>query len=647
MTEPHINEWGDEPDDWLVWDLETNGLLLQLTTIHVMCIGNVRTGEVITYTDHDPAYPSLAEGVKRLSQHVARNAKKKRRCTVAHNGINFDRKALKKVTGVDIPLWAIFDTMVAGRLRDPERLGGHKLEGYGIEMGILKGVYDGGWDLYNEDMRAYCHQDGVVTIALFLKLKPVLSWGESCDLEHIVAFLIDLQMENGFKLDVKAGIKLAAEVGDSRQRLIAELQREFGEIAVSTGTTVPKKSMTRKGFEYTEGAAYTKFKYVDFNPGSEYHVSRKLKARHGWNAPLTEKGNPNITEAVLKKLDFPEAELLIKFSREEKRWTQLAGPPKVNKKTGKQSGGGWLHHADENDRVHGYVNPNGAVTGRMTHRMPNSANIDKDPAMRSLWIPRDLWVLVGCDAEGLELRVLAHYLTPYDGGILTRQLLEGDKTKGTDAHSVNRNNTELYSRDGAKTLLYGSLYGAGDEKAGHIWIADWRASGKPLSEWPSWGVEQSKKYPDRWRVRPAAAIGKIVKQRLIKGIKGFKELKDAIAAKAKSQGWLKGIDGRRIRVRHAHAALNSLLQGTGAIVMKKALAIYHEEITEAHGLIHGIDFGYCANVHDEVQQETKPEYADLCGRTFRDAITKAGEHFKFRCRLDGAYDIGKNWHETH
>jgi DNA polymerase-1 len=647
MTEPLINQWGDEPDDWLVWDLETNGLLLLLTTIHVMCIGNVRTGEVITYTDHDSAYPSLAEGVKRLSQHVARNTAKKRRCTVAHNGLNFDRRALLKVTGVDIPPWAIFDTMVAGRLRDPERLGGHRLEGYGIEMGILKGVYDGGWDHYNEEMRDYCRQDGVVTIALFMKLKGVLAWGESCDLEHVTAYLIDLQMENGFKLDVRAGVLLAATLNDERQALIAELQREFGEITVSTGSTIPKKSMTRKGFEYTEGAEYTKFKYVDFNPGSEYHVSRKLKQRHGWVAPLTDKGNPNITEAVLKKLDYPEASLLLRFGRAEKRWTQLAGPPKLNKKTGKSVGGGWLHHADEHDRVHGYVNPNGAVTGRMTHRMPNSANIDKDPAMRSLWIPREGWCLVGCDAEGLELRVLAHYLTPFDGGTLTRQLLEGDKDKGTDAHSVNRDNTELWNRDGAKTLLYGSLYGAGDEKAGFIWIANWRESGKPLCEWPKWGVEQSKKDPTKWRVRPAKVIGKIVKARLINGIKGFKELKDAIAAKAKAQGWLKGIDGRRIRVRHAHAALNSLLQGTGAIVMKKALAIYHHDITEDHGLLHGIDFGYCANVHDEVQQESKPEHADLCGRTFKDAITKAGEHFKFRCRLDGAYDIGKNWHETH
>lgn len=625
----------DSPSAILAWDLETDGLLMDLTRIWVLAIGDVDTDEVTTYTDHDPAYPSLAEGVKRLRNHVARGGK-----TVAHNGITFDRKALLKVTGVDIPLHAINDTLVLGRLRDPERLGGHKLESYGVEMGILKGSHNE-WDRYSEAMRSYCDQDIVVTKALWHRLKPVMLWGESAALEHLVAYLIDLQMENGFMLDVRAGMMLAAEIDAERQGLIAQLQRVFPPIYVGAGTKVPKKSINykatdkRPAYGVCEGAEFTEVVLQEFNPGSEHHVARRLKQRYGWVAPLTDKGNPNITEAVLKKLDYPEADLLVQFARAEKRWTQLASPPK---KDGK--GGGWLHHADENDRVHGYVNSNGAVTGRMTHSRPNSANIDKDARMRALWIPRKGWKLVGCDAEGLELRVLAHYLSRYDGGILTRQLLEGDKTLGTDAHSVNRKNTDLYSRDGAKTLLYGSLYGAGDEKAGSIWIADWTSSGKPKSEWPRWAFKGDK-------LRPISAIGKEVKARLINGIKGFKDLKDDIARKAKAQGWLKGIDGRRIRVRHAHAALNTLLQGTGAIVMKKALCLYHEKVTTFHGLQHGIDFGYCANVHDEVQQETKPEVAELCGSTFKQAIVDAGEHFKFRCRLDGAFDIGDNWHMTH
>lgn len=566
---------------------------------------------------------------------------------MAHNGITFDRKALLMVTGVDIPHWAIYDTLVMGRLRNPERLGGHKLEGYGVELGVLKGAYDGGWDSYSEEMRDYCGQDSAVTIALFNKLKPVINWGESCELEHVIAFLIDLQMENGFTLDMRASMTLAAEFAEERERLLVELQRAFPPVYVGVETKTPKRDInykatpTRPAYSVVAGAPYTAITLQEFNASSEFHVARRLKARYGWDAPLTEKGNPNITEAVLKKLDFAEAKLLCEFARVDKQWTQLAAPPKSN-----GSGGGWLHHADENDRVHGYVNSNGAVTGRMTHSRPNSANIDKDARMRALWVSRPGWKLVGCDAEGLELRVLAHYLTPYDGGKLTRALLEGDKDKGTDAHSMNRDNTDLHSRDGAKTLLYGTLYGAGSEKAGNIWIADWRASGKPMEEWPAWAFLKTTKGGKR-KLKKTTSIGLEVKTRLLEGIDGFQELIGAIQAKAQSHGYVKGIDGRRIRVRSAHAALNTLLQGTGAIIMKKALAIYHERITTEHGLVHGIDFGYCANVHDEVQQETKPQFAELCGLTFKQSITAAGEHWNFRCRLDGAFDIGTNWHETH
>jgi len=618
----------------LAFDIETDGLLRELTRIWVLCIGDLDTQEVARYTDYDPNYPSVAEGVARLMGASL---------LVAHNGLGFDREAIGKVTGQWLPLDRLHDTLVMGRLRDPERLGGHKLESYGVEMGILKGTYDD-WSRYTDEMGAYCEQDVRVTLALYDKLKAVLTWGESFFLEMAVAYLIEQQMRNGFTLDVNAGILLAAEIDAERQRLQAELQRVFPPQYVAVEAKTPKRSRTMKAGPggapcgYTEGCPYTVITLQEFNPGSEYHVARRLLARYGWVAPLTEKGNPNITEAVLKKLDYPEADLLVRFAREDKRWTQLASPPKSN-----GTGGGWLHHADETNRVHGYVNPNGAVTGRMTHSRPNSANIDKDPRMRALWIPGVGWVLVGCDAEGLELRMLAHYLTPWDGGALTHALLEGDKSKGTDAHSMNRKNTDLFSRDGAKTLLYGSLYGAGDEKAGAIWVADWRSSGKPESEWPQWAFMARGK---QRRLRTLKAIGREVKARLIDGIKGYRQLIEAVQKKAEKFGWIRSLDGRRIRIRSSHAALNSLLQGGGAVVMKKALVILDQKLRAA-GLVHGRDFGYCANVHDEWQIECKPELAAFIGEAGKQAITEAGEVLGVLCRLDGAFDIGKNWHETH
>ncbi|PPE71464.1 DNA polymerase I [Caldimonas thermodepolymerans] len=625
-------------DGILLFDIEGDGLLDTLTTCWVLCISGpdaATVEDVDAYTDHDPAFPAIRVGIDRLKRHVEEGGK-----VVAHNGIGYDAQALEKLYGLVLKPWDhLLDTLVLGRLHNPSRPGGHSLGSYGAEFGVPKGEHDE-WDRYSRKMLDYCRQDVVVLAALWRKLKGVMTWGESPELEHRVAHLIELQRANGFRLDLPKAIQRAAELDDECQRLRLKLSEVFPPIYVSTGTRVPKRNLNTKpkdgsvAMSYTAGAPYTAIKLQDFNPDSEFHVARRLKAKYGWEAPLTEKGNPNITEAVLKKLDFPEVSLLLEYFRKNKMWTQLAAPPKGSSK------GGWIQHANERThRVHGYVNSNGAVTGRMTHSNPNSANIDKE--LRDLWIPGEGFLQVGTDAEGLELRMLAHYLYPYDGGALTRALLEGDKSKGTDAHSMNRKNTDLFSRDGAKTLLYGSLYGAGDEKAGAIWVADWRSSGKPESEWPAWALNS------RGKLKPLKAIGKEVKRRLIDGIAGFGQLIEDVQAAAKKRGWLRGLDGRRIRVRSQHAALNTLLQGGGAVVMKKALELYHRRVTEEFGWVHGKHFGYLANVHDEVQQEVLPELAETAGKEFALAITRAGEHFNLKCRLDGAYDIGTNWHETH
>lgn len=80
--------------------------------------------------------------------------------------------------------------------------------------------------------------------------------------------------------------------------------------------------------------------------------------------------------------------------------------------------------------------------------------------------------------------------------------------------------------------------------------------------------------------------------------------------------------------------------------MKLALILFHRETVKA-GLVHGKDFGYCANVHDEVQIECRPEIAEWVGKTFADSIKKAGESLGIRCPLAGSYDIGDNWADTH
>jgi len=211
-------------------------------------------------------------------------------------------------------------------------------------------------------------------------------------------------------------------------------------------------------------------------------------------------------------------------------------------------------------------------------------------------------VLVGADASGLELRCLAHYLA-----------LFGDKeyavtvTTG-DIHTANQKAAGLPTRDSAKTFVYATLYGAGDAKIGAI-------------------------------VGGGAKEGKKIKATFMKNVPALKRLNDGVAQALETKGMLRGLDGRPLPCRSPHSALNLLLQSAGAVIMKQALIEFMKMAKFPYELL--------ANVHDEQQFSCAPEHADELGRTFCNALGKAGQVLKLQCRIDGEFNVGANWKETH
>lgn len=272
----------------------------------------------------------------------------------------------------------------------------------------------------------------------------------------------------------------------------------------------------------------------------------------------------------------------------------------------------WLEAVKADGRVHGKVITNGAVTGRMTHSSPNMAQIPNAGSVyghecRECWTVEEGNVLVGCDASGLELRMLAHYMK--DEGYV-RTVTEGSSKDGTDVHTVNQRAAGLGTRDAAKTFIYAFLYGAGDAKIGTI-------------------------------VGGTAKDGARLKAKFLQQTPALAKLLERVAKQA-AKGWVPGLDGRRIWVRSEHAALNSLLQGAGAIVMKKALCIFYDQIKANKWPVKLV-----ANVHDEFQFECPAGVAEEAGKAARQSIIDAGIYFNLRCPLDGEYKIGKSWKETH
>ena len=248
----------------------------------------------------------------------------------------------------------------------------------------------------------------------------------------------------------------------------------------------------------------------------------------------------------------------------------------------------------------------------MTHSKPNLGQVPRvgsplGKECRSLFAAPEGKMLVGIDASGLELRMLAHYMR--DQAYVTA-VVSGSSKDGTDVHTMNQKAAGLPSRDAAKTFIYAYLYGAGAAKIGTIVGA---------------GYKEGQQMMDKFMAATPA-------------LRTLKSKVDTLA----SRGYLPGLDGRRLWVRSAHKALNTLLQGAGAIVMKKALVILYNDLRAA-----GIDPAFVLNIHDEWQIEALPEQAETVGKMGAEAIRKAGEHFNMRCPLAGEYKEGNTWADTH
>jgi len=497
---------------------------------------------------------------------------------IGHNIIGFDLPVLKKVWNLNYELNPQRDTLIMSRLLNPVIEKGHSLDAWGVRLGLKKGDFSDFNDGLSQEMVEYCIQDVEITHVLFERLSnDLLDWGISTDLEHEVAVVVKKQEEAGFKLNVP---KAMAMLSDWQQTLIdieAELQQIFKPI-------VTERYSDKTGRKLQD-------KVEVFNPGSRKQIAERMMAL-GWKPKKhTEKGTVVVDEKVLQTIDRPEAKSLLRYLLIQKRVAQVAS---------------WIENADENGRVHCKIRTNGAITGRMTHSTPNLAQVPRvgseyGEECRSVWTVEDGNVLLGADASGLELRMLAHYM---DDPAYTKEILEGD------IHTKNMQAAGLTNRDQAKTFIYAFLYGAGPAKIGSI-------------------------------VGGGEREGKMLISSFLKNTPALQKLRDKVERLAVKE-WLPGLDGRRLLIRSQHAALNTLLQGAGAVVMKQALILLHRKLIGGK-----LNAKFVANVHDEWQLETTPEDAETVGHLAVQSIRQAGIRLRLRCPLDGEFKVGTNWAATH
>ena len=486
-------------------------------------------------------------------------------------------------------------------------IGRHSLKAWGVRLGEHKADYSGSWDSWNPEMHAYMEQDVRTTLKLLQFLKPWEYPEVPLALEHRVAHICHLMEYHGWTFDVQKAQKLYVTLVERRDELEKALVSQFGSWQEVDRTFIAKRDNRSLG--YVKGQQVVKHKTVLFNPGSRVHIEKKLREL-GWKpTEFTESGRAKLDEPILAQIDIPAAKEIIEYLLIQKRLGQLA-----------DGDNGWLKVVGSDGRIHAYTNPGGTITGRASHSSPNIAQV---PAVRGkkglvpygkecrelFTVPKG-WVLVGADMAGLELRTFSHYLSFFDGGAY------GDVVVSGDPHSHNQQAAGLSTREKAKEFIYALLYGAGDRRIGSI------AGG-------------------------SKAEGKELKERFFKGLPAFKKLKDRVDLSAQ-RGYLVALDGRRTPVRSEGAALNTLLQGAGAILCKQWLADVYDAM-DAKGLRFGYD-GDCvivAWVHDEISVACRKGLEDIIGETLTQTALKSGEPFNFKIALSADYKVGLSWADVH
>lgn len=663
----------------LIFDIETDGFLPDMTVVHSLCIRDANSADRWSCHDHPGAQMTIKDGLKLLS---------KAKRLLGHNIAAFDIPAIKKI----YPDWThqaeIVDTLILARLfwgdikdTDFQRaskgtfpknmIGRYSLEAFGYRLGLQKGDYKkemeaqglDPWAEWNQSMQDYCELDVEVNYRVWRKCLAKwydtsapegqqVPFSDDCvALEHKVSEIITRQIAHGFAFDVKAAQKLDAVLTDKRLEMEQNLRTLFPPwYRPGLVKTVKRTRRMKVGnVLYSKGSVYQNVHLTEFNPGSRDHIADRLIKLRGWKPQAFGKdGKPTVDDTVLSKLPYPEAKELSDYLEVIKMLGMLT-----------QGNKAWLSmyriDAEGIPRMHGDVNTLGAITRRMTHNNPNVAQVPSSkttfgPQCRALFTVKKGKKLTGCDADALELRCLGGYMAAFDGGDYIRVVLEGDKSKGTDMHSVNCralgmdpkkeydvDGTMITGREIAKTWFYAFIYGAGNEKLG--WTAGYRGDPKNPKHW-------TKKRDGSKQDAYAAAHGAKARAKFLKDIPALGTLVERIGQRVDRRGYLMSVDGSKLPVRSKHAALNTLLQSAGAIFMKRALVIADEKL-QAAGLIPGVNYEWVANIHDELQAEVDEDKAEFVGQTIADAIREAGEYYNFKCPLAGNYDIGVNWNETH
>ena len=564
----------------IVVDIETDSL--DATKIYCIVARNMESGDNYAFVGDD-CYDKFPKFIEKHAEKI-----------VMHNGVGFDAPVLNRLARTNIRLPQIEDTLIMSQLYNPERMNGHSLDSWGKRLGYNKIEFHD-FSKFTNEMLTYCKRDVELTHKVYnhLKLEGKNFSDYSLRLEHDIRSIVSKQEKNGFYLDQQKAMQLRAKLEDQAEDIEKNVHKTFPPIKREEDF-VPKVNNKTRGYE--KGVPFTKVSYEKFNLASRKQIAERLMML-GWKPDkFTDKNSPIVDEGVLSKItNIPEAKLIAKYLLLKKRTSQISSwLDEVNNTTG---------------RVHGRVLTLRCVSGRMSHNSPNMAQVPATYSpfgkeCREVWTTDkpDTHVIFGTDASGLELRMLAHYIDTPD---YTNEILNGD------IHTKNMNMAGLTDRDQAKTFIYAFLFGAGAKKISTI------VGSKDLT------------------------LGKKLIDKFLSELPRLKSFRSQVEEAAQS-GKVRGLDGRLFNVRSAHKAVNTIIQGAGAIACKVWLRNMMKHVYKK-----GLDVKLIASIHDEYQFEVNKNDIQSMGEVVKLSIKETTEQLNLKCPLDAEFKTGSSWADTH
>lgn len=548
---------------------------------------------------------------------------------VAHNSIGHDFPLMKRLYGWEPNKYE--DSLILSRLYNPDR-DGHSIDDWGRRLGMKKPEHED-WTQFSPEMRHRCIEDTRINarvLRLLIQEGANHDWSASIRTEYDAQWLQNDIEAHGVRLDIATATELADEWEDK----LADLHNRVVEQAppqVKHGTTVknPWKlngELNKRVLDWVENphhvaGPFSKVEFIPFNLNSPKQVTELLLTQ-GWepteyNYKKAARGgyelnpdgsyvisSPKLTDDSLDSIEGDVGTLIVEHRLLKHRLGVLR---RVNQKT--RVPAGWLNDVREDGRLTAQAIPLGTPTARYTHS--NIVNIPSVEAaygeqLRSLLLPSKGKVFVGTDASGLEARVAGHLAWEYDGGSYARVLLQGDIHSRNAAAFSDAAHKEI-SRSLAKGIGYALMFGATSRK---------------IASMAGVSADVGQMMIDAfWSVNP-----------------GLSAVREKAYKDGKKNGYLVGLDGRKIMVRSPHAALNCIIQSTGAILMKEAFLYVNRGKNP---------WTPCFHMHDEMTCEMDEEVVAL----HRAIWKRAGEHLtdKYNLSVPLIFDsaIGLNYAEVH